>query len=132
MTKYSQDGTKVWTKLLGTSGSDTAYSITTGIDGSIYIAGTTAGSLDGKINSGDTDGFLVKYAPDGSKIWTELIDTSSEDTARFVAAGPDGSIYVTGYTEGQLNGQSVIGADIYITKLDFPRCSRQLGSMISS
>ena len=116
ITKYTQDGTKVWTKLLGTSGQDSATSITTGIDGYLYIAGTTSGSLDGKINKGDTAGFLAKYSSDGEKIWVELIDTSSEDNALSVATSTDGSIYVSGYTEGQLNGQKVTGSDIYITK----------------
>jgi hypothetical protein len=118
ISKFTQDGAKVWTKLLGTSGSDYASSITTGIDGSIFIAGTTAGSLDGKINKGDTAGFLAKYSVDGAKIWVELIDTSSEDTALSVATSPDGSIYVSGYTEGQLNGQTVTGSDIYIAKFE--------------
>jgi serralysin len=118
ITKYTQDGTQVWTKLLGTSGQDYATSIATGIDGYLYIAGKTSGSLDGKINKGDTAGFLAKYSADGEKIWVELIDTSSEDTALSVATSPNGSIYVSGYTEGQLNGQTVTGSDIYIAKFD--------------
>jgi hypothetical protein len=118
LTKYTQDGTQVWTKLLGTSAQDYATSIATGIDGYLYIAGKTSGSLDGKINKGDTAGFLAKYSADGEKIWVELIDTSSEDTALSVATSPNGSIYVSGYTEGQLNGQTVTGSDIYIAKFD--------------
>lgn len=118
ISKYTPDGAKIWTRSLGTRGEDSAVSITTGIDGSIYIAGTTEGSLDGKVNKGDTAGFLAKYSVDGAKIWVELIDTSSEDTAISVAASSDGSIYVSGYTEGQLNGQSVIGSDIYIAKFE--------------
>ena len=37
LTKYSTDGTKVWTKLLGTSGDDYTTALTTGLDGSIYV-----------------------------------------------------------------------------------------------
>ena len=129
LTKYTQDGAKIWTKLLGTSGADSANSITTGIDGSIYIAGTTAGSLDGKINKGDTAGFLAKYSADGAKIWVELIDTTSEDTAISVAASSDGSIYVSGYTEGQLNGQSVIGSDIYIAKFQSTNITKTVSNL---
>ena len=129
LTKYTQDGAKIWTKLLGTSGADSANSITTGIDGSIYIAGSTAGSLDGKINKGDTAGFLAKYSADGVKIWVELIDTTSEDTALSVAASSDGSIYVSGYTEGQLNGQSVIGSDIYIAKFQSTNITKTVSNL---
>ena len=116
LTKFSADGLKVWTKFIGTNSTDGIGSLAIGIDGAIYASGTTAGSLDGKINKGDTAGYLIKYTPDGVKIWTELIDTSSEDTALSVATSTDVSIYVTGYTEGQLNGQKVTGSDIYITK----------------
>jgi hypothetical protein len=44
------------------------------------------------------------------------LKTDTEDKALSVATSTDGSIYVSGYTEGQLNGQKVIGSDIYITK----------------
>jgi hypothetical protein len=129
ITKYSQDGAKIWTKLLGTSAADSANSIATGIDGSIYIAGTTAGSLDGKINKGDTAGFLAKYSVDGAKIWVELIDTTSEDNALSVATSSDGSIYVTGYTEGALNGQPVIGSDIYIAKFQSTNITKTISNL---
>jgi len=33
ITKYNPDGTKVWTKLLGNSGYDNAFALTTGADG---------------------------------------------------------------------------------------------------
>ena len=39
LTKYSADGTKAWTQLLGSSGYDEAYALTTGLDGSIYASG---------------------------------------------------------------------------------------------
>jgi len=38
-TDYIVDGTKAWTKLLGTSGGDIATALTTGLDGSIYVSG---------------------------------------------------------------------------------------------
>ena len=44
-----------WTKLLGTVSYDSAYALTTGLDGSIYIAGETTGDLDGQTNSGNND-----------------------------------------------------------------------------
>ena len=40
-----------WTKLLGTFDYESGYALTTGSDGSIYIAGRTDGDLDGQTNS---------------------------------------------------------------------------------
>ncbi|MCE2906227.1 MAG: SBBP repeat-containing protein, partial [Anabaena sp. CoA2_C59] len=76
VTKYNTDGTKAWTKLLGTSGDDRANSLTTGSDGAIYVAGYTGGNLDGQTNSGGGDSFVTKYNTDGTKAWTKLLGTS--------------------------------------------------------
>jgi len=70
------------------------------LDGSIYVAGYTQGSLDGQINSGQAEAFLTKITPNGSKVWTKLIGSTSQDSEWFgtaLTASPDGSIYLAGY-----------------------------------
>ncbi|BAI94225.1 Calx-beta domain-containing protein [Arthrospira platensis NCB002] len=117
ITKFQPNGTKDWTRLLGTSSWDSANALTTGSDGSIYVAGWTEGNLDGQTNSGSFDAFITKYQPDGSKDWTRLLGTSSEDYASALTTGRDGSIYVAGWTEGNLDGQTNSGSfDAFITK----------------
>jgi len=56
LTEYDANGTKAWTRLLGTSSFDDAHALTTGSDGAIYMAGYTPGSLDGQTNSGGGGG----------------------------------------------------------------------------
>jgi uncharacterized delta-60 repeat protein len=117
VTKYNTDGTKVWTKLLGTSGTDNAYSLTTGSDGAIYVAGLTTGNLDGQTNSGSNDAFVTKYNTDGTKAWTKLLGSSVNDYAQSLTTGSDGAIYVAGYTDGNLDGQvNSGGVDAFVTK----------------
>jgi uncharacterized delta-60 repeat protein len=117
VTKYNTDGTKAWTKLLGTSGFDRASSLTTGSDGAIYVAGSTGDNLDGQVNSGDRDGFVTKYNTDGTKAWTKLLGTSGADIANSLTTGSDGAIYVAGYTGGNLDGQVNSGSyDAFVTK----------------
>jgi Ca2+-binding RTX toxin-like protein len=118
VTKYNPDGTKVWTKLLGTSGDDLASALTTGNDGAIYVNGYTSGDLDGQTNSGGYDAFVTKYNPDGTKVWTKLLGTSGDDLASALTTGNDGAIYVSGYTNGNLDGQTNSGGtyDAFITK----------------
>ena len=60
---------KAWTKLLGTSGTESASASapTTGLDGSIYVSGYTVGALDGQTYSGSGDAFLTKHVMDGTK-----------------------------------------------------------------
>ncbi|WP_152088780.1 SBBP repeat-containing protein, partial [Limnospira platensis] len=118
ITKYQPDGTKDWTRLLGTSGSEEAYALTTGSDGSVYMAGYTGGNLDGQTSIGRLDAFITKYQPDGTKDWTRLLGSSRDEMARALTTGSDGSIYVAGETQGNLDGQTNSGGeDAFITKL---------------
>jgi len=117
ISKYSSDGTKAWTRLLGSSSADGAYGISTAADGSIYISGYTDGSLDGQRHSGGTDAFISKYSSDGTKAWTRLLGSSSSEWARGISTAADGSIYITGYTDGSLDGQTYNGGrDAFISK----------------
>ncbi|KGG25555.1 lectin-like protein [Prochlorococcus sp. MIT 0701] len=115
--KYDPDGNKDWTQLLGTVSNNEANALTTGSDGSIYIAGYTLGNLDEKPYSGSRDAFLTKYDPDGNKEWTHLLGTASSDEATALTTGSDGSIYIAGYTAGNLDGQINNGSkDAFLSK----------------
>jgi hypothetical protein len=117
VTKYNTDGTKAWTKLLGTSSYDEASSLTTGSDGAIYVAGYTDGNLDGQTNSGGDDAFVTKYNTDGTKAWTKLLGGSGTDNAYSLTTGSDGAIYVAGLTTDNLDEQvNSGGGDAFVTK----------------
>jgi hypothetical protein len=88
--------TREWTRLLGTSSSESALALTTGSDGAIYMAGETYGSLDGQTFSGNIDAFLTKFDANGNKAWTRLLGTSYEDRAYGLTTGTDGAIYMVG------------------------------------
>ena len=52
------------------------------------------------------------------KAWTKLLGTSDADGAYALTTGLDGSIYVSGYTMGALDGQTNSGGgnDAFLTK----------------
>jgi hypothetical protein len=115
--KYNSDGTKVWTKLIGTSKSDAGHVLTTDADGYIYITGMTSGDLDGHTNSGSHDAFLSKYNSDGTRVWTKLLGTSETEYVWGATSSADGFIYITGSTLGDLDGQTNNGdKDAFLTK----------------
>lgn len=105
-----------WTRLIGSPDFDEGLSVSTAADGSIYIVGSTAGNLDGKTNSGKSDAFLSKYNSDGSKAWTQLLGTSTEDWAWGSSVGTDDSIYIIGRTGGDLDGQTNSSRRSFISK----------------
>ncbi len=119
ISKYTPDGNIAWTRLLGSNSNDTAYALTTGQDGSIYLSGVTTGPLDGATKSGGDDAFITKYNPDGTKVWTRMMATAGNDSARALTTGLDGSIYVSGATNNYLGleGQTNFGSyDGFVTK----------------
>ena len=83
----------------------------------IYVTGYTAGGLDGNTNSGRDDLFLVKYNSSGTKQWTQQLGTSETDFALSVSVDSSDNIYVTGYTEGGLDGNTNAGGkDVFLVK----------------
>ena len=101
--KFNSDGSKAWTKLLGGASHEVAQSVSTAIDGSIYIAGNTMSSFDGQSNNGGIDAFITKFNSDGSKVWTKLVGGASNDNAQSVSIASDGYIYIAGSTGGSID-----------------------------
>jgi hypothetical protein len=62
LAKYDSSGNMLWSQQIGTSDSDQSYSVAVDISGNAYISGRTYGSLGGA-NAGNSDAFLIKYAP---------------------------------------------------------------------
>ncbi|MFB6373344.1 MAG: SBBP repeat-containing protein, partial [Bradymonadaceae bacterium] len=56
--KIDGTGERQWVRLVGTSGLDMAKGVTTDGDGTIYVAGQTAGNLGEDTNHGYDDGFV--------------------------------------------------------------------------
>ena len=65
--KYSSNGIKQWIRQRGTSSIDSPWGIATDSGGNVYVTGFTAGGLDGNINAGSDDLFIIKYDSNGNK-----------------------------------------------------------------
>lgn len=107
----------------GSTSDDVANGIFVATNSFLYLAGYTNGNLNAVTNSGSSDGFLMKLAQDGntvsSVVFTKLIGTSLEDKANAVGVDSSDNIYVSGYTYGNLNGQSNNGGkDAFVVKYD--------------
>jgi hypothetical protein len=116
--KYSPDGKKVFTKLLGSNKFDYATAITTGLDGSIYVSGYTFGSFEGQTQIGGYDAFLTKYKPDGTIVWSKVFGSSNNDYVNGITTGLDGSIYVSGSTISTLDVQESSQPRTFLTKFN--------------
>lgn len=144
LTKFSGTGEKIWTQMIGPSGTTPVKGIANASDGSIYVTGYTNTNLNGVTTRGTYDAYLIKYAPDGTKIWTQFIADSNgfrmESFANAVSVGSDGGITVVGhlnFTKGKFNGEDFIGShtNAFVTKYSASGVrlwSHLLGSSIST
>ncbi|MEL6603418.1 MAG: SBBP repeat-containing protein [Cyanobacteria bacterium J06614_10] len=70
ITKYNNNGNRVWQRQLGSSGSDNGFEIVTDESGDVYIAGDTSGNLFGSKRASDTDAWVAKLSgSSGNLVW---------------------------------------------------------------
>jgi len=117
LVKYNSSGTKQWTQQFGNLYRNIGSGVTVDSYGNVYVTGNTEGGLYGNTNSGSLDIFLVKYNSSGTKQWTQQLGTSSDDLGRGVAVDSSDNIYVTGWTQGGLDGNTNSGDyDMFLVK----------------
>ena len=117
LVKYNSSGIKQWTKQLGSS--SFGEGVSTDSSGNIYVTGSTEGRFDGNTNIGEIDIFLVKFNSSGKKQWTKQLGTSDNDSGESVTTDSSDNIYVTGWTQGGLDGNKNSGKDdIFLVKYD--------------
>ena len=131
LVKYNDNGTKQWTRQLGSStitGAHThqwntyAYGVTVDSSDNIYVTGTTSGGLDGSTISGLDDIFLVKYNSSGIKQLTRHFGTSTSgmEDVKGVTVDSSDNIYLVGNTAGILDDNLNYGhTDIFLVKYNF-------------
>ncbi|HRZ79328.1 MAG TPA: SBBP repeat-containing protein [bacterium] len=116
-TKWSSDGTKIWTKYYGTGDWDYPNSMVVDKSDNIFMTGETKGGLNGNENAGREDIFLMKLDTDGSVIWTKQLGTEGYEYGTSVVVDDAGNIYVSGIGNNSLNGGQTKGeADLFVIK----------------
>jgi uncharacterized delta-60 repeat protein len=107
--KLDSSGNVIWTKTIGGSDSDRAYSIIQSSDGGYVVAGYTS-----SFGAGYEDIYIVKLDSSGNVIWTKTIGGSDSDRARSIIRSSDGGYVFAGSTTSFGVGNS----DIYVVKMD--------------
>ncbi|HET7309352.1 MAG TPA: hypothetical protein VFJ54_04410, partial [Actinomycetota bacterium] len=85
----------------------------------LYVAGSTTGELSDGTPQGESDGFLRKYLPNGTEVWTRQFGTADYDAVYGMASDPRGVVAV-GTTHGAFEGQTNAGdRDVFLVKIAF-------------
>jgi hypothetical protein len=119
ISKFSPDGTCIWSTYYGTSAEDAAKSISADTNGNIYIAGYTASTTglsstaaQQATGHGGYDGFVAKFDTSGQRIWGTYFGGEGDDGGYGpIALHCDryNNIYLTGQTNSA-TGITTIGA----------------------
>jgi hypothetical protein len=106
-----------WIRQFGTELSDQASSVSADELGNVFVSGSTSGSLGG-VNAGSTDAFVSKFDSSGALAWTRQLGTAGGDNSRGVSSDGLGNVYITGVTEGDMDGPNAGAFDAFISKYD--------------
>ncbi len=117
--KLDKDLNELSREQFGTDQRELGLAIAVDSNGNAYIAGSTTGDIDkdgpGAYKGGD-DIFIMRIGAEG---WIRQFGTDLEDIAKAIAVADNGYIYVSGYTQGGLEGNTSAGsADIFLMRLD--------------
>ncbi|PCC67870.1 hypothetical protein SAMN02745121_07906 [Nannocystis exedens] len=117
--KIDVAGTELWADVLDSGEIDHGLAVAVDAAGNAFVAGTTHGGLAGNVHIGKADAFIIKYAPDGAKLWSRQFGTNPDDRALGVAVDDAGNAVVVGLTLGSLDGNAAAGIeDIFVAKFD--------------
>lgn len=94
LTKLNGEGKVVWQRSLGASGSSSGAAVSIAPDGGVVVAGTVNGTYNGITSDGDM--MVAKFDAEGDEQFSTVIRATGADTARALAVGADGSIFVGG------------------------------------
>jgi hypothetical protein len=131
VTKFSPNGTLLYSTYLGGNGDDFGLSITADSSENIYVTGQTYSTnfpVKNALQSsagGGSDAFVTKLSRTGELVYSTYLGGSSDDVGTFIAVDPAGGIYITGQTfstnfptKNPLQSANAGGSDAFVTKLD--------------
>ena len=128
--KYDSSGIELWTRQFTSSSGARADGVAAD-DSGVYATGYTWGAFPGYANTGELDGYVRKYDPNGEQMWTRQFGTVYEDHAEGIAVGPSG-VYVAGYTEGTFPTQSNTGPyDAFVMKMGLDKAPGPLKAVLT-
>ena len=109
VTRWDINGNLIWTKTIGGTQNELAYSVLQTTDNSFLIVGWTS-----SFGSGSSDVYIIKINDSGNLIWTKTIGGANEEGASTIIQTSDGGYAIVGGTKSYGAGDN----DIYLIKLD--------------
>ena len=121
LAKYDSNGNQLWLEQFGNELVDLSYSIDVDLDGNVYLSGHSgkAAPDDKQALLGQTlEPWVAKYDSNGDRLWFQEFEVSGLSEAYGVVVDNQDRVYATGWTLGDLGGESAGLYDIWLAQLD--------------
>jgi len=117
LARYDGTGNQIWIRQFGSSDVDQTAALSTDGTGGVFMAGETQGNLGGALN-GYNDGWLAHFDGSGNRNWIRQIGSAGMDQASALASNGDTSVYIAGWTDGDLGGANLGREDAWLARYD--------------
>ena len=107
ITKFQNDGTRLWASYYGGSGLDYGYGLSTDLQGNVWVTGSTdsynfptqtAGSFFQATNAGGSDAFILKFNSACVRVLATYYGGSGNDEGHSISIDSSGNAFFTGET----------------------------------
>lgn len=114
--KYDRSGNRKWVRLYGDSGSLVGASAIAVTSSGFVVTGKTSGWFYGEKES-ISPVFVMRCDTDGNRLWSHAFGAGLTTEAASVAVNSKGDVYVTGYSDGNMNSIPRVGVyDTFLCK----------------
>ena len=110
--KFDNDGDLIWNRQLSLNNQTIGAGVAVNEVGSVVLTGFS--TFD--VNRGGGDAFLALYDSNGHQQWTRELTSNDHEQGQSVAIDEIGNVYMTGYTNGDLEGPNLGWSDVFLSK----------------
>jgi hypothetical protein len=117
LAKFDSLGNILWLEQFGTAGEDEPFDLFIDTNDNIFLTGYTNSNLGGQ-NAGSFDAWAALFDTEGNQQWIQQFGTSTWDQAYALTGDNNGSLYITGVTQGSLGNINAGSFDAWVAKLN--------------
>jgi hypothetical protein len=125
LVKFDPSGNHLWSRRFGGADGDIGYAVDVDAGGNIILGGTFTDTIDfgGGPIAGDRDGFVAKFDPAGTHLWSRGVGGASVDVVEGLARDSSGNVVISGHFRQTVDfgGGNLVSAgsgDIFAAKYD--------------
>ena len=125
VTKFSADGSYLWTRTMGSDGWDQGATVHVDGTGAVLVVGNFESTcdfdpsdlVDSRTAHGESDIFVTKLLADGSYAWTHAVGGDDVDEGRGITTDHRDDVLVTGfYQSGSVDFSGGPGDDVHVSR----------------